>query len=427
MSILIYHINYVDKDDTTVKTLRISSRRYRTAPSDTPSSVAYLDRILNAGEIEQHLYTPGRTFGPSEVGFGQLSVSNADGELDYLRGQGFSLQDFEILRVSGETAALSTATSIFKGTVEEALMDWTTLRFVLRDNLSEIDQPVATNVFAGNNTATDDYEGNGDNLKDRAKPFVEGKVRGIEPPLCNFTSQLFCTSFDSSGVPEAASIDAVYVNFLELTLDTGATGSTSGDYATILALTNAQVAGHIAAGQYATCVAEGAFAISTTLASGEVVTADVSRTDVTAADIVENIIEDRLNISSSRVDATSFSQLNTDQGATLGVYVDREQSGLAIISNVLGGIGAHFRACLGGTFKVGRLAAATGSPSRTYLKADIIAGRDSGLQKIDVQDAGDEGIEGLPFKEVTVRGQKLWRVFSENQFAGAVTGGNCQG
>ena len=421
MTILLYHINYIDKDDETVKTLRLSSKRYRTAPGDTPASTAYQDKILQAGEIEQHLYTPGRTLGPSEVGFGQLVVSNADGELDYLRGQGFSLQDFEILTVASETAALSTATSIFNGTVEQVFMDWTSVRFVLRDALADVDQPIATEVFAGTNSAADDYEGESTTIQGQTKPFVEGKVRHIQPPLCNLTSQLFCTSFDSSGVPEAATIDAVYVNFLELTLDTTATGSTSGDYATITALTTAQTSGHIAAGQYATCNAAGAFCISTTLAAGEIVTADVTRTDTTAADIVENIIVNRLGLPSSRVDSTTFGQLNTDQGADMGIYVDTERSGLSVISEIMSGIGAHFRSCLCSTFKVGILEAATGTPVRTYDSSEIIAGRDSGLQKVEVSDQGEDGIEGLPFKKVTVAGQKIWRVFSDTEFAGAVT------
>jgi len=136
---------------------------------------------------------------------------------------------------------------------------------------------------------------------------------------------------------------------------------------------------------------------------------------------VENIIEDRLGLPSSRVDSTTFGQLNTDQSATMGVYVDSERSALTVISDILSGIGAHFRSCLCGTYKVGILSAATGAPTRTFDVSEVIAGRDSGLQKVEVSDQGEDGIEGLPFKSVTVRGQRIWRVFTDTEFAGSVT------
>jgi hypothetical protein len=420
MTTLLFHINYIDKDDLTTKVLRLSTQRYRTTPSDTPANTPYLDQVLQAGSISQHLHAPGRTFGPSEVGTGDLVVSNADRSLDYLRGQGFSLQSFEILSVQSEKQALSTATTIFTGIVEQALFDWTTVRFVPRDALAEIDVEILSEVFAGDNTDGSGYEGVEETIGGKFKPFVEGTVRHISPPLCNILSQLFCVSFDSSGAPEAATINAVYANFKAVALDTAAVGSTSGDYASISALTTAQLAGDIAAGKHATCNAEGAFAISTALLPSDVITADVTRADTTAADIVSNIWTDRVGLSGARLNSASFSALNSAQSADLGIYVDSQKSALAAVSDILTGIDGHFYTDSLANAVVGRLAVPAGSPVRTLEQYEIIEDRGNGLRKIEVSDPSVDGTEGLPFRRVRLGGQKIWRKFTESDFAGTI-------
>jgi len=412
MTIFLYEIDYYNTDNATVETLRLASEEYRTKPTDTPANTIYDNRVTQGGIIERHMFSRAATFGRSEVGFGEFSISNADNSLDSLRRYGFDLRDFRIKSVADARTALASAETIATFTIERAdFSSWTEITFVIRDALADLDVPLQPNTFAGNNGDSDDTEGTANDLKGKTKPVVIGKVRGISPPLVNQSSLIYCCNFDDSGNPKAvASIDAVKTNYNAVVLDTAI--GTSGDFATIALL----AAATIGSGKYATCKAKGAFRLNN-LSSGETVTCDVTQgTSQTVAACIETAIVDYTSKTSSDFVTGALAALDVKQGSAFGIYVDNETTILDVVMQLAEGAGVWIAPNFERKFNVDRLEAPSGTADLTFEEWQVEAQSDGGIQILGTNDKGN----GIPIWKVKYNAQKLWHVFRDQEFAGAV-------
>jgi len=106
--------------------------------------------------------------------------------------------------------------------------------------------------------------------------------------------------------------------------DTGAALTFFADYPTVAALRAAGLALSIPAGSYGTCIADGYFLLGGS--SFGQVTADVTGVRLTTADIIQNVAMTSAMLTAADLDASSFTDLNNDQPATVGYYLDSESS-----------------------------------------------------------------------------------------------------
>lgn len=417
MGILLYNIHYYDRTAAVQKVLRVASSAYTTKQTDTPRVVQYDDRVLSSGFVERHMFGNGRTLGRGEMAAGDFVMSNKDGRLDYLEDAAFDAQLFEVLWVADKNTAYADAVLLASLRTERALLNWDTMSLVLRDAMLELDIPASQNTFLGTNSVGADVEGTPDDIQGRIKPFVYGIARGVEPVLANTSSLIAVFNFDVDGNPAAVnSISNVKLNYngAALTLDTAV--GTGGDTASLSAL----AAATIASGKYATCLAKGAIRFNN-LAAGNIITADVTEgansAARTVAQVVKRLIKERAGKLDAYFDSASITALDTAQNAEFGIYVSTDRSVADCMYELLEGAGAYAVHNEQGVLEFGRLEDPSGlTLDKLWPKQDIIVQNVGTLEQVEIGDAGN----GIPVWKCITNAQKIYRVFSDNEFAGAV-------
>ncbi len=326
-----------------VETLRYSMSGYRTKPSDTPASTLYPAVVADPGTIRRALWGDGKTMGLGQISYGAIELINVDGALDALLGYGFDGRKVRVLRLANARAAYSTATVVFRGTVEHVDSDAARdrLRLRLYDRRLELDKPVQTNRYGGTTTAggiADHLADGTADMKDRPKPFVCGKVFNISPLTVN--------PFDLIYQVHDGEVSAitVYDGRVALTL--------TQDYATVALLQAAT----IPPGKYGTCLAEALFRLG--VATWFTLTADVTQgataADRTTSACVEAVLTKMGLTGSDNIDATSFSDFATLCDQEVGIYLDGDQTGSEAIGRLLASVGGYLVPSATGPFQVGR-------------------------------------------------------------------------
>ena len=147
--------------------------------------------------------------------------------------------------------------------------------------------------------------------------------------------------------------------------DRGVALTAGSDYADYAALAAATVAG----GSYATCLAEGLVRVGG-VPDGPL-TFDVKGDDTggtyvtTAADIIERLVTTQGDFTSGELDTTAFSQLNTDQGGTLGLLIRDGREIGAVLDEIMATVGGWWTIDADGKLTVERLALGTSTKPLT--------------------------------------------------------------
>lgn len=317
-----------------------------TSPTDTPPNTyvpAAFTGALNYG-MELFGGTDPSQSGQSSIGVLELIDT---GFLDSLTRRIWDGATAELLR-GDPAAAFSTYSTVAKLTTAGIVWDTRKKELRLRDLGHVLTAPLHGTRYAG----TTGYEGDS-TLTGRIRPITYGQVFNIAPVQINAATLIYevsCTSVNA--------ITAVREAGAALVLDT--TVGTSGDVATYALL----AAATIASGKYATCKALGLFRLQA--APTKTITADVQGDADTIggatytakrAGIMRRIAVGRgnLKLTTSQLDDSTFTAMDTAQAATCGFYFAEEITKAEALARVAAGCLGYWWFTIAGLLSVGYL------------------------------------------------------------------------
>lgn len=377
-----------------IETLRYATHSKTTKPSDTPANVFYRGCIVDIGKFDRSLFQDGSTLGQRSTSYGSIELANADGALDAWLGYGFDGREWRLKRISDIDAPVSSATLVFRGTVEsiDASDAFNTMRLNISDVTSLLQQPFLTTTYAGTTLSAGATAEGTEDLKGQLKPRIYGTVVNVAPKLVNPFNLLYQVSTNA-----VASITAK---------DGGVTLSNVGDYPALSSL----IAATCAPGQYVTSFANGIFRLGGSPVS--TVTADViegaTLATRSAARVAERMLAYYASNTGLDLDIGSFDALHTFDDSEVGIFVDSDASIDDLIGQIIGPIGGSLLPDTEGVFQPIIVQEPTGTSAETFTLRDIGAG-DVSMSLF--AGAGDDGA-GIPAWSVVVTWGKIWQQMS---------------
>jgi hypothetical protein len=328
-----------------VVSLYYSTHGFTTEPGDTPSNTHFEGRLADAITFRRSMFQSGLIGGRSVPGYGVLRLANADGGLDHLADYAWDGRAITVM-IGTKGDGYSDYTTIFEGTAQGIEFDGLELVVQLRDLQHKIDVPMQAALFAG----TGGDEGVAD-LTGRRKPLCYGRCLNITPVMLNAASGTYMAH---PGPIE--DVDALYVGGVAYT----------------------KVGGSPAANQYSVNVSTGVATVGGAPVTGQV-TCDVKGAKpstylTTVADIAKEIVMTQGGLTSGDLDLTSFTDLNTANSATVGIYINggSERSILSVLDELTASIGGFYGFDRSGKFAVGRLEAPTGMADAAYDDTEVL-------------------------------------------------------
>jgi len=373
---------------SSVVTLRYSTHGYVTARSDTPADTSYPARISESIALVRNSTSSDKLRGDSSLNIGTLSLVNADGALDFLLDYAYAGRPIRIKQVT-QGEALSTATLIFNGLMEQPQFDWSlsegSLRFIVRDKAMAVDKPVQGNTYGGTNSLPSGLDGFTE-LKGKYKPLLFGHAQQINPPCINTTRLIYQVS-DSAIVD----VGAVYDSGLALTH-----GADYADQAT-LESTNP------AAGTYRVWPAGGMFRIGSTPKG--LITCDATE-GATAASRYPGAVMGRAllscGISAGNIDTASLAALDSACPWECGYWAGDGDgtTGTKVLDALSDSVGGWWSASADAVFRTGRFVTPSGAAVAELHSGNLIA-----LTRRQGRDAD----KGVPPWRVTIGYAKYWQ------------------
>jgi len=221
MIIYIVTVAAYDITDASAETLYFSTKGFSSLPTDTPANTFFDERLKAPASITRNMFSQGRTFGPSQVGLGEVILANGDGALDYLSDYAFDGRVITQYRGEEGSAFPGGYTKQLVATMNQVVLNRNEVTITLRDRQHEVDVPIQSTLYAGDNALPAGLEGVGD-LKGKPKPFLLGKVTNIAAPLVNSAKLIYQPNGGAIN-----SVDAVYDKGIQLGRDLGALTSHS--------------------------------------------------------------------------------------------------------------------------------------------------------------------------------------------------------
>lgn len=445
-------LDFWDIDDEAIVSEYFSSHGFTSAPADTPANQHYEPRLIRPLDYERTLSLQNLFCGVAFPVGGSIVLDNTDGGLDHFRRRvsgGYRVRVW----LGGPSFALSDYGLIADAVAEGHDFDARNLTITLRNPNHVFDKEIQTNRYAGSGNA----EGNAD-LANRLKCRCWGLRRNVEPVYLGVSSggkHLFA-------VNDGAIVGILNLKNYALELDfvAGTPGSAEWSYdaATGIITLGGAYEGPIRADvigkRYLSTTSTTSWALGTgsktfvvasatglavgmtvrvmrtsalhsthgdgaiTAIAGTSITVNVTQTtgsgthtDWTMAPwgTVGGIIKDIATIVGvSSFDATSFSDLDTAQPATAGLWLQQGGNALQVLDEFAKQGGAFAGFDLNRNFEVGRIAAPASSQA-TYTESQIE--RDS-FDSIDIPP---------PHHTIVCRYQQNMGVLSAGDIVGAVT------
>ena len=360
-----------DVSGATELTLHFSDSGFVTDPGDTPANQFFDPRLVEPITFSRTMFSSGRVGGFSRPGFGNLVLSNGDGELDDFAGYAWDSREVEV-KVGEFGAGISNFFTIFKGESKTIEFDDETVEVVLRDNQEDFEIEFPPNVYTDVSLS--------DNILGKPIPLCFGEVRNIEPVLIDSTNRVYQVSDG-----EINAVSAVYQGGVALTLTTDYTVDLTNGKITLVAdptgIITADVQGYVDSG-------------STYLTS--------------AADIAREIVTTFGGLADpGDLDTASLTALNTANNSTVGIYVDKSTTILKVLDELANSVGAFYGFNRSGEFEMTRLELASGTADAEFDLTNII----------EVQRQSS----ATPNHRVRVGYDKNYKVMSESDFGSSIT------
>lgn len=378
-------------------------------PTDTPANVFLSPYLDNPGDFSQYIFQNGTTFGRSQVGYGNTSLNNSDGNLDYLLDYGFDGRSIVKRRGQPDVAYPSGMTTIFTGTMTGIVDSNNYLYLLTRDKQGLVSSlPIQTTKYAGTNNLVDtgvpNVEGVPGDLQGKPKPIWLGANKGVSPPLVNTSKQ----TYQLSVLPMMSTGFIVYDKGIVQTLHTTET--------TLMGLQNAT----IPASKYSVYFGnngEGTFIRTGTSLNEGIITVE-GKWDVdancTSAYLSDYVLENYGGISGGFTSA-SVTALDGKNSSVVGFWTDTTEYTIGeIIDTILQSVAGYWTSTNNGDFTLGRLEAPAVSADHTLNDYLLIGGND----KISRQSSNDIG-GGLPAKRCLLDWGRNYTILNATDVAGS--------
>lgn len=378
----------------TLNTFYASDSVFITSPSDTPAGIAFIPSMMDPGSLGLHVFSDGRTGGGTSLETGEMILANADGQYDSWLNYSFDGRPITIYQGNDGAAFPSGFTKLFTGTIDGVEFDWEKVIVRLRDKQYIFSLPLLTTKYAGSNSLPNGLEGTPNDIKDKVKPRVYGKVFNITPSFVN-TSKLTYQVSDGA----VNTISAVYDKGLALTVGADFANST---------LLQAAIP---AAGAFITCIAEGYFRLGSSPAG--TITADVTQGAAAGNRTVAQIVKSiglSAGLSAGEISSADVTAMDTANSNVVGVYVNDETVFQDVIDQLLNSIGAYCGFDSTGVLRMGILTTPSGTPVVTLQEFDA----KGQIDRIKPKD------NGIPVYRVKLNHTKIYTVQSTD-LAGAIT------
>lgn len=356
-----------------------------TSGTALPDFYFYEGRIQQPANVRREAFAGGRTFGKTQIGFGDMVLVNNDGGLDGLLDYSFAGRPITIKlgNVTPATRELPTWVTVLRGTMEQAELSWQKVTIRVRDRQLDLAKPLQQTRYAG----TGNMEG-GDDLLGKGKPLVFGKVYNIAPPLVDTTRNIY--QIHDAG--QVVSIDGVYDNGVSLTA--GAAYASLADIQTTApAASQYRVWNDATAGCY---IRLGSTPTGT-------ITADATQGASRTVGALFNSILTKAGVAAANISASDITALNTAVSYETGVYSDwqRDASPIELLDELCASVGAWYGADASGVFRIGRIEVPTATEVGTITSTELL--------KIERVASRDPGV-GIPAWRVKVGYQKIYNV-----------------
>lgn len=135
----------------TVATRLYGTEGWVTKPSDTPANTHIAGVVSDPGSIKSELFSGARLTGPVRPSYGQIVLSNADGDLDDLMTYGMGGTVTVRYGSVGDAYPASWSTVIV-AYAYALIVDFKEVRVLVRDRLFLLEKPIVTETFAGTGT-----------------------------------------------------------------------------------------------------------------------------------------------------------------------------------------------------------------------------------------------------------------------------------
>ncbi|MEN9885536.1 MAG: hypothetical protein RL758_114 [Pseudomonadota bacterium] len=349
----------------------------------------YEARIKVPPSVQRECFQNARTFGRSQIGYGETTLVNNDGGLDYMLGYSYSGRRIVIRLGTLQNDQLTYAWStILVGSMEQVELSWQEVAVRIRDRLLDLATPLQQVRYAGGNVLPAGLEGNDDDLKGRPKPLVYGQVFNISPPCVNTTR--FIYQIHTGG--QVVSVNGVYDRGALLTA--GAAYSSQADMEA-----NSPSANQYRVWNDATL---GCFIRLGSNPTGTV-TADVTQGATRTVGQLFQAILLKAGVLSSQINSSDIAALDAAVSYQVGVYAgsNSDVTPLELLDELCASVGAWYGTDINGNFRIGRIVLPTGTSLGTITTVEIIQ-----IERIASRDAG----VGVPSWKVKLGWQKMQTV-----------------
>jgi hypothetical protein len=385
--------------------------RFSTYGFDAGGGVYYEPRIIQPGTLSRSIST-GQIGGRQAVSYGEISLAAIDGGIDYLADYFFDARE-AVLRVGRVGQPFDAFQVIMRAQMEAVSVEREVVSIRLRDRAVTLERPFSTAKYLGTNYAPEvpegedevflGLEGTADDIKDRQKPFIGGRVSLMEPVMVN-TGQLIyqCHLYRVDAVLN------VFDSGVYISRDTD-------DYRTIEELQNEDFAP--SAGYYRVYSGEEGtyFKLGSSPAGTVSCSLVESWTRNSAAELIRRAIEYASYFSPTSTapsDAWDWHHwdllaLDEANASPLGIVLEDGETTASVLDRICESVGAFWGFDSLGKLRVVRIDEPAATP-------DLILGN----QQMKEADRTPEG--QMPFWSVTVQSDRNYITQDKNSMAGIV-------
>jgi len=349
----------------------------------------YEPRIEQPALMNRQIFSDGAIGGAAQASYGELTLINNDGELDYLIDYAFNGRALSIYYID----AVGTVT-VLKAVMDQAAFEQNVISIRLKDRMADLDQPIQKNTYGGTNALPLGVDGVSD-LKGAQKPKLFGRCNNISPISVN-TSKLIYQ------VNDGAITDVVNV------FDKGNYLGRGADYASLTEMYNTAPA----AGEFRVLKSAGLIRLGASPAGQ--VTATIwqsnSATQCTAAQVIYQLVIGA-GIAVADTVSADFATLDSQNAGGVGLFVNDAQSVTDAINKVATSAGAYWGFDNLNRFRVARLDLPSGVPVASIAQVEILE-----IQRQNLRINSN----AAPIYKVTLTHDVNWTPQQDSSLAGIV-------
>ena len=173
------------------------------APGFSSSGKSWNPNIVDPGLMQVDLFSNGKTNGASTYSFGEIVLGNFKntetlyGPIDWFKSfQFFGRPVRMFVGLASANYDDGGFTLAYTAIIDNISTEWDTFALSLHGRQAELDIPINTAMFLGNNTPPNGIEGDAA-LKDKLKPVLVGRALNFSPVLCNASKLIYACSIQT--------------------------------------------------------------------------------------------------------------------------------------------------------------------------------------------------------------------------------------